>query len=100
MGLSCKRLDAVFMGIVKYRHRTGSLVVISRAWLGRLLGMGPRGKCLFNALVAFHRVSPFCDDTRGQERHENMEHIADILDFLPSAVRNLLNTKRCHSICS
>ncbi len=100
MGLSCKNLDAAFMDIPERRHRTGRMVVVSCAWLGRLLGLGPRGKRLVNAMVALHRILTFCDDTGRKKRHENMEHIADISNLFPSAVRNFPNTKRNHSICS
>jgi len=54
---------------------------LRRPRLGRLLGMGPGGKCLTNAVAHRHRISAFRHNA-GKTRHvEGVEYVADLRYF-------------------
>ena len=87
-------LDAGHLAVPKLRHHAGRGVGLSRARMGRLLGLGSGGERFAAALAQRHGFSAFGHDA-GKERHdEGLEHRADLGDLLPVHLRHLHHARR------
>src|SRR3990167_2542910 len=76
------------------RHHAGGALGLCGARLGRLLGLGPGGKRLPDAVAYRYRFSALRDDA-GKARHdEGLEHGPDLLDLLSLHLRNLPDAQR------
>src|SRR5579883_2210481 len=72
-------LDHGDLALFDLRHLSRCALGLFGARLGRLLGLGPGGKCLADAVAHRHRISAFGDDA-GKTRHdEELERLADLL---------------------
>ena len=82
------------MAVSELRNYAGRGVGISRAWMGRLLGLGSGGERFAAAVVERHGVSALGDDA-GKERHdEGVEHRADLRDVPAVHLRYLDHARR------
>ena len=69
----------------------GRALGVQRSGLGRLLGMGPGGKCLPDAMADGHGLSALGDDA-GEARHdEDVERLANLLDVPADDSRNAVD---------
>ena len=73
-----RRWTMVAWVFLTLRHFAGRALGLRRAGLGRLLGMGPGGECVADAVAHGDGVSAFGDDA-GKARHdEDVEYVADV----------------------
>src|SRR5580704_11030821 len=61
--------------------------------MGRLLGMGPGGKCLAASLADRHGVPAFGDDAREARHDESLERLAGVLDVYSLHSRYFFDAK-------
>src|SRR5262249_37633694 len=61
-------LDFSSLAVSQCRDPTWGAMGLRRARLGRLLGVGPGGKCIVHAMANGHSISSFGDDS-GKKRH-------------------------------
>ena len=91
-------LDHGHLGLPHLRSLSRRALGLLRAGLGRLLGMGPRRKCLAHALAHRHRFSALGHDA-GKARHaEDVEHVAGLRHVLARHPRNVPHPKRHHQL--
>src|SRR3979411_51817 len=71
-------LDDGCVAVPHIWHFAGRALGLRSSWLGRILGLGPRGKCFPAPVALDYGVPALCDDA-GKTRHdEGMERVADL----------------------
>ena len=87
-------LDDGDVGISDLRNLSGRALGLRGAGLGRLLGMGPGGERVADAVADGHRVPALGDDA-GKARHaEDVEHVADLRHLPAVDFRHLPDAQR------
>ena len=66
------------LALPNYRHPSGYGLGVHSFGLGRILGLGPRGKRIAYALDYRHGFLAFCDDAREKRNDEGLEYGAGI----------------------
>ena len=91
-------LDHGDLGLPDLRNFSRRALGVFSSGLGRLLGMGPGGECVADAVADRYRVSAFGDDA-GKARHaEDVEHVADLRHLLAGDSGNVPHPQRNHQL--
>src|SRR5262249_26870610 len=91
-------VDARRMDVPHRRHRDGLVLGLLRAWVGRFLVLGPRGKCFADAMAGRHGASAFSRRYGETQRPENLDAIARHTGFLAFARRYISRAIGCADI--
>ena len=87
-------LRADRVDLPRHRDHARRALVLHRARLGRLLGLGPGGERLADALARGHRLPPL-DHGAGEARHaEGVERVADLRHVHARAPRHVPRPER------
>ena len=82
-------LGASNLGLPIHRHLTRRRLGLRRPRLGRLLGLGPRRKCLPPSLDHLHLLPALRHDAREKRHDEGLEHGPRLSHFFPVYLRYL-----------
>src|SRR6185312_5787218 len=74
-------LDDGDVAVPDDRHLYGCALGLCGSGLGWLLGMGPGGKCVADAMADRDGVSAFGDDAGKARQEEDLERVADLRHF-------------------
>src|SRR5215468_2569282 len=88
-------VDARRMDVPYRRHRDGLVLGLLRAWMGRFLVLGPRGKCFADAVAGRHCASAFSRCYGETQRTENLDTVARHTGFLAFACRHIPRAIGC-----
>src|SRR5689334_15236365 len=100
MGALGTSLDYHVLVVSHLRHRARQLLGLLRTRLGRLVVLGPSGKCFLHAMVDEHCVDSFLGGDREARLVQELDGIAGDLWILFVVAGNLSSAFGCVGICA
>src|SRR5215831_3401627 len=92
-------LDARCLALSQCWYPPRRTMGLCRARMGRILGLGPGGKCVIHAVAYRHGISPFGDDS-GKKRHaQSLEYDFGHFDLCPFHLWYISHTEWGNCFC-